>query len=99
MAGLEDLGITRDEIEAVMRSDEVLQAKIELAELAAEYWRSIAPVRTGKYRDSIHVEVHGDDVSVRAADDAASYIEYGTSDTAEFACRAQTSAKFADRED
>lgn len=94
-----DLGVSDAEFEAAMSSDEVLKAKIELAETAAEYWRSISPVRTGAYRDSIQVDVDRDVVRVIAADDAASYIEFGTEDTPEWACRAQTSAKFADRED
>jgi hypothetical protein len=95
---LEALGITQAELDAAMASDDVKAAKIELAELAAEFWRGIAPVRTGAYRESIGVVVHGDDVSVVAADDSASYIEFGTSNTEEFSCRARTSAKFAEGE-
>lgn len=96
MASLEDLGITRAEIDAAIADmPELLPAKVKLAEKAAEYWRRIAPVETGQYRDSIHVEVRGEKVRVVADDEAATYIEFGTNDTPEFAPRSKTSAKFA----
>lgn len=96
---LSDLGVTDAEIDAILASPEVTQAKLDLAEKVSQYWKQIAPVHTGHYRDSIHVEVGSDQVvRIIAEDEAASYIEFGTSDTPEFACRSQTEAAFADRD-
>jgi hypothetical protein len=93
-----DLGVTDAEFRAAIDSPELNQAKLELAEKVKDYWKSIAPEDTGAYRDSIHIEIGADAVRVVADDEAASYIEFGTSDTPEFATRAKTAAKFA-RED
>lgn len=51
----------------------------------AERAREIAPVATGAYRDSIHVEREGADVAVVAGTDHALYVELGTADTPAFA--------------
>lgn len=80
---------------------DIIAAKLELAEAAAEYWRSIAPVgdpavdpHSGAYRDSIHVEQDGDKVYVVASDNKAHWIEWGTETMDEFACRARTENHF-----
>lgn len=90
----DEFGVSDAEFNRELESDRVLEARIELAEEVAQYWRRIAPVDTGDYRDSIHVVVRGDDVRVRADDEAAPYIEYGTEDTPEHAPRARVQAKF-----
>jgi hypothetical protein len=86
-----------EDIAEWLQSDEVHQAKIELAAEAAEYWQNIAPVDKGEYRDSIHVADYGDQVYAQADSPEAGYIEYGTEDTPEFACRARTEAYFRAR--
>lgn len=82
-------GTDRAELEA-----EILAAKLELAEEAADYWRSIAPEDTGEYKDSIEVVQDGNEVSVVAQDPKSNIIEYGSVDTPEFACRARTEEHF-----
>lgn len=79
----------------------IIAAKLELAELAAEYWKSIAPVgdpavdpHSGAYRDSIHVEQNGDQVYVVASDPKAHWIEFGTENMPEYAPRARTEIHF-----
>ncbi len=79
----------------------IIAAKLELAQAAAEYWRSIAPVgdpaddpNSGAYRDSITVEQDGDNVYVVAKDYKAHWIEWGTETMDEFACRARTEEHF-----
>lgn len=42
---------------------------------------SSSPVLTGRFRDGIHVEEHGEDVAVVDDDPDSVYKEYGTSDT------------------
>jgi hypothetical protein len=98
MAGLEDLGITRAELDAILASPEVTDAKVRLAEQIRDYWREVSPELTGEYKDSIEVQVDSDVVKVVATDEKASYIEFGTSDTPEHAPRAKTQAKFAREE-
>lgn len=90
----EELGITQAELDAAMNSREVLDAKIDLANEAADYWRSISPEETGDYVDSIEVQVDDDNVRISATDESAPFIEFGTEDTPEFAPRAKTEAKF-----
>jgi len=55
-------------------------AQDEVAEEIAEAARSVAPVDTGAYRDSIHIE----DGKVVADVDYAAVIEVGSSDTPAF---------------
>lgn len=55
--------------------------RIEIANEAAAEAIGRAPVETGEYRNGIHVEVSGDQVSVVDDDETAIHKEYGTSDT------------------
>jgi len=55
------------------------------AELIAAAARANAPVRTGAYRDSIHIENREDAVYVVADAPYAIWIEVGTADTPAFA--------------
>lgn len=89
-----DLGVDDEDFYIELNSEEVLKAKIALANKAKTYWRRIAPRDSGEYRDSIKVTVKGNDVSVGSDDPKANIIEYGSEDTPEFACRAQTQARF-----
>ena len=51
----------------------------DVCQQIAEYAQSIAPVRTGAYRDSIHVEQNGPlDFSIVADASYAAFIEFGT---------------------
>lgn len=54
------------------------------AEQVAENARSNAPVDTGAYRDSIHVESDESGTRVVAGTDHAVYVEWGTEDTPAF---------------
>lgn len=56
-------------------------ARVAIAEQGAAAARARAPVQTGHYRDGIHPEIAGDQVSVVDDDPEAFYKEYGTSDT------------------
>lgn len=96
-----DLGVSDADFDAEMESDEVLNGKVVLAEKAANYWRRIAPVgdpatdpHSTEYLRSIHVNVDGFDVSVGSDDPEANLIEFGSINNPEYACRAQTQAKF-----
>jgi hypothetical protein len=92
----------QDDIDEALETDEdVLAAKLALAAEACEYWQSIAPIEAdprpddrpaGTYRDSIHVEQHGNRVLVVTNDVIAHMIEFGTVNMHEFACRARTEA-------
>lgn len=93
-----DLGVSDADFEAEMNSAEVLRGKIELAEKAARYWRSVSPVDTREYIESIAVRVEGNDVSVGADTEYDNIIEYGSEDTKEFAPRAKTQARFRNSE-
>lgn len=93
-----EYGVSDAEFEAELNSAKVLEAKVELAEKAAAYWRRISPVDTGEYVDSIDVHVEGENVWVGSDDDKAEYIEYGTggdSPTPEFSPRAKTQMRFS----
>ncbi|MGV0717853.1 HK97 gp10 family phage protein [Mycolicibacterium sp. XJ662] len=80
----------------------IAAANRELAEDARRYWRAVAPVDEGDYRDSIHVRPRHDHnrlpaTKVVATDWKSSFIEFGTggeSPTPEFAPRGQTQIHF-----
>ncbi len=52
--------------------------RVEVAERVVDEAQDNAPVVTGAYRDNMHVEVSGDDVSVVDDDPKAFFKEYGT---------------------
>lgn len=79
---------------------EVKAEKVKVANEAAEFWKGIAPVgdpvkdkHSGQYRDSIHVH-EGKGVAVIADAPNAWFVEYGTNNIGEHACRARTEAVF-----
>lgn len=102
MAGLEDIDLEKmspEAMQAIIDADpRVVAAKLKIAEEAADYWKSISPVDSGAYRDSIKAHQNGTDVWVEASDPAAPFIEYGTKDTPEFAPRQKTDEHFATRD-
>jgi hypothetical protein len=94
------LGVSDAEFEAAMNDPEINDAKVTLAEDCARYWRSIAPVRSGRYRSSIRTEIGSDNVVRVVADTPyAAALEYGSETVHEGAYRSQTEAAFAYRED
>jgi hypothetical protein len=77
---------------------EVRKAKVDVANEGAEYWKSIAPVgdpkkdpHSGQYKKSIHVQER-QGVAVVADAPNAWFVEYGTNNISESACRARTEA-------
>ncbi len=81
--------IPQAEINAYLEnSPEILQGKLELAEQAAEYARSIAPVDSGEYRDGIKVRRYGrTGVGVVFTAEHSNIVEYGSETTPEHAVR------------
>lgn len=57
------------------------EQRIAIAERIVDDAQQNAPVRTGAFRDGMHVEISGDEVDVVDDDPAAFFIEYGTLDT------------------
>lgn len=76
--------------EEVIAGEKVHKVLSDRAERAAEYARTIAPVLTGRYRDSIHVEPVSDGYAVVAdvqndqGHGYSGYLEVGTFDTPAF---------------
>lgn len=64
----------------------------EFMETFVSAWQGNAPSDTGEYRDSIQVtqKAHGGKGQVGSTDEAASFIEYGTSKTPEHASLRRT---------
>lgn len=66
-------------------ADEIIAAsteqRIAIAERIVDDAQLHAPVRTGAFRDGLHVEISGDEVDIVDDDPAAFFIEYGTLDT------------------
>ncbi len=80
---------TRNGVEKVAQSEEIRRALRKIAEAQADEARRTAPVDTGAYRDSIHVEEDTSPdgrarVFVIADDPKAVFIEYGSQDTPRF---------------
>jgi hypothetical protein len=106
MANLPDalarLGITQDDVDAAMADDDVDGELNDLANEVRDYWRSIAPVgraedgdeNPGQYRDSIHVERHGDGFHVLSEDFKAYWIEFGAKHMPEYAPAQKTAEHF-----
>lgn len=57
------------------------EARIKVAERIVDEAQQHAPVRTGAFRDGLHVEISGAEVDIVDDDPAAFFIEYGTIDT------------------
>ena len=52
---LADLGISQQQVDAALKSDEVRRGKVELAERAADVMRSFIPEDTGESREAVRV--------------------------------------------
>lgn len=76
-------------IASITKQPAMGQAMAEVAEDKVPVAKALAPVRTGAYADSIHVEQTiegGDMAAMLVADvDYAVFVEFGTSDTPTFA--------------
>lgn len=95
MAKLSDF-IDQSEIDDyIENSEDVLQAKLELADEVVEYAKSISPVDDGDYRDGIRARRYGSTgVGVVWTAEHSNLVEYGSIHTPEHAVRARTEAHF-----
>ncbi|MEV1096481.1 HK97 gp10 family phage protein [Streptomyces sp. NPDC049952] len=73
-----DIQLDEAAIRSLARHEPVSKAVVDRAEQGADYARSIAPVRTGRYRDSIEVVEDDDGADIVADVDYADDLEYGT---------------------
>lgn len=91
-----DKFIDPDTIDAYLAGDpDIVQGKIELANMAADFARSIAPVDTQAFQDGIVVRRSGaTGVGLHFTDPDSGVIEYGTEDTPEFAVMRRTIEHF-----
>jgi HK97 gp10 family phage protein len=73
-------GIQLDEqaIKALTRHETVQEAVQDTAARGRDFAHSIAPVDTGRYRDSIEVRKDGDGAEIVSDIDYAAFVEYGT---------------------
>ncbi|MFF9210478.1 MULTISPECIES: HK97-gp10 family putative phage morphogenesis protein [unclassified Streptomyces] len=78
MDGITGIQLDEAAVKALTRHETVQQAVQDTAERGRDFARSIAPVETGKYRDSIEVRKDGDEAEIVSDVDYAPYIEYGT---------------------
>jgi len=79
----------------IAEDESITEAKLVLAREAAEYARSIGPVREGDYVRGIQtVHVGASGVGVVFTDFKSIWIEYGTVDTPEFDVAARTVEHF-----
>jgi hypothetical protein len=77
--------IPNPDLQSEVEDDDGVRAAVrkKAADIASRA-RDIAPVRTGRYRDSIHVEEDEDGVKVVADVEYGGVIEFGSSDTPVF---------------
>lgn len=84
--------------QAIMRElsgPQIREARIEFARNeVVPYAKSLAPVDTGTFVDSIGVDVKRNDVKVGSDDEIANLLEYGSEHNEEFAVFARTAAHF-----
>lgn len=92
----------RAEIERAVRMQkppEIKQGVDDQVDKMVNFAQAIAPELTGKYRESIHAETQPNISGLPARrivsdDPKAPYLEYGTSDTPEFATFAKMAQRF-----
>ncbi|MFJ8508630.1 HK97 gp10 family phage protein [Streptomyces avermitilis] len=72
-----DIQLDEAAIRALTRHQAVHKAVVDTAEQGAEFARSIAPVDTGRYRDSIKVREDDDGAEIVSDVDYADDLEYG----------------------
>jgi hypothetical protein len=97
LAELAEVGIAQKKIgEALANSPEVQAAVIAKTNQARDYWREIAPVRTGEYRDSITASFEkGENGELIGKVESrlnpkARLLEYGSIHNPEYACAQKT---------
>ncbi|MFD8472045.1 HK97 gp10 family phage protein [Streptomyces globisporus] len=73
-----DIQLDQAAIDALSRDPAVRKAVVDRAEQGQDFARSIAPVDTGRYRDSLHVVEDSDGAEIVADVDYADDLEYGT---------------------
>ncbi|MFE6627351.1 HK97-gp10 family putative phage morphogenesis protein [Streptomyces rochei] len=80
---MEITGIQLDQsaVKALARHEAVQAAVQDAAGRGRDFARSIAPVDTGRYRDSIEVRKDGEEAEIVSDVDYAIYVEYGTRHT------------------
>lgn len=95
MAKLSDF-IDQDVIDEYLEGDpDILQGKLELANEAVDYAKSIAPVDDGDYRDGIKARRYGKSgVGIVFTAEHSNLVEYGSEHNPEFAVRARTIEHF-----
>jgi hypothetical protein len=73
-----DIQLDEAAIKALTRHQTVREAVVDTAERGRDFARSIAPVETGRYRDSIEVVEDDEGAEIVAHVDYADDLEYGT---------------------
>ncbi|MGW0854175.1 HK97 gp10 family phage protein [Streptomyces sp. NPDC002690] len=73
-----DVELDEAAIRSLVREQEVREAVRDTAERGQRFAQQIAPVVTGRYRDSIRVVEDSDGADVVAEIDYAEHLEYGT---------------------
>jgi HK97 gp10 family phage protein len=76
--GITGVQLDQAAIKALTRHETVQEAVHDTAERGRGFARSIAPVDTGRYRDSIGIRKDGDNAEIFSDADHAPYVEYGT---------------------
>lgn len=93
-------GVSEAEVAAAFAEGEIHHAKLQLANEAADFARSITPVgvapdqHPGQHRDAISVQDDGDGPKVVFGLDTWNLVEYGSVHNQEYAVRARTEAHF-----
>ncbi|MEV5429108.1 HK97-gp10 family putative phage morphogenesis protein [Streptomyces sp. NPDC052701] len=78
MDGITGIQLDEQAIKALADHPAVQKAVQDTAERGRDFARSIAPVDTGRYRDSIEVRKDGDGAEIVSDVDYAAHVEYGT---------------------
>ncbi|MFE7029450.1 HK97-gp10 family putative phage morphogenesis protein [Streptomyces sp. NPDC057621] len=78
MDGITGISLDRSVLKALEGHEAVQQAVMDTAEQGRDYARFIAPVDTGRYRDSIEARKDGNEAEVVSDVDHAPFVEYGT---------------------
>ncbi|MGW3154007.1 HK97-gp10 family putative phage morphogenesis protein [Streptomyces sp. NPDC001089] len=78
MDGITSIDLDETALRALARDETVQQAVRDTAERGREFARQIAPVETGRYRDSIEVREDDDGAEIVSTVDYAEYVEFGT---------------------
>jgi len=95
MAKLSDF-IAQDVIDDYLENDpDILAGKLELANEAVSYAKSIAPEDQGDYKDGIRARRYGrTGVGIEFTDEKSNLIEYGSVNNPEYAVRSRTIEHF-----